>query len=409
MLDLQNTESAQSAQLAAIQISDSSQNTAITTLQSKTQNISSADTTSTNFSKPLYVTGTDAIRMYGNISYISGWNTQFNTIDWFLGREHANIQRLVLQNLKAEEIYLKSGSTVYSTNLGTNKIVTHSGGIQLKRGGLTAGDTEITLGEIGAVNPSYVPDATLYINGNGTNNIAINSGIGATVLDSNAVWIGSGSANANGRKSNINMLDATGTWETQSSAFTETLKARLLQQRSFNNTGKVEMIVSSFWWLGFAYNLTTLIASRTYNFLNENFYYGAEMSVGSWLNLYGGYGWMFDATGAYLLNDTPNLSLIFEMEFTAGFSLVTFIYSKVTVKNNAGTVLSETFEQGTYFNGAPEQNARTYRYYYLTAPLRHILNQGDRIFVNTKYSFITPNSNSISGTTMRGKFSIHAN
>ena len=205
------------------------------------------------------------------------------------------------------------------------------------------------------------------------------------------------------------MLDATGTWETQSSAFTETLKARLLQPRSFNNTGKVEMIVSSFWWLGFAYNLTTLIASRTYNFLNENFYYGAEMSVGSWLNLYGGYGWMFDATGAYLLNDTPNLSLIFEMEFTAGFSLVTFIYSKVTVKNNAGTVLSETFEQGTYFNGAPEQNARTYRYYYLTAPLRHILNQGDRIFVNTKYSFITPNSNSISGTTMRGKFSIHAN
>ena len=97
------------------------------------------------------------------------------------------------------------------------------------------------------------------------------------------------------------------------------------------------------------------------------------------------------------------------MEFTAGFSAVVFIYSKVVVKNNAGTTLSETFEQGTYFNESPEQNARTYRYYYLTAPLRHILNQGDRIFVNTKYSFITPNSATIAGVTMKGKFSIHAN
>ncbi len=132
------------------------------------------------------------------------------------------------------------------------------------------------------------------------------------------------------------------------------------------------------------------------------------MSVGSWLNPFG-YASMFDASGAYLLNDKPNLSLIFEMEFQAAFSLVTFIYSKVVVKNNAGTVLTETFEQGTYFNGAPEQNARTYRYYYSTAPLRHILNQGDRIFVNTKYSFITPNSISIAGVTMKGKFSIHAN
>ena len=118
---------------------------------------------------------------------------------------------------------------------------------------------------------------------------------------------------------------------------------------------------------------------------------------------------MFDATGAYLLNDTPNLSLIFEMEFTAAFSAVIFIYSKFVVKNNAGTVLTEYFDQGTYYNGAPERNARTYRYLYSTAPLRHILNQGDRIFVNTKHNFLTPNSAIIDGVTMKGKFSMHSN
>ena len=99
------------------------------------------------------------------------------------------------------------------------------------------------------------------------------------------------------------------------------------------------------------------------------------MPVGVWLNSIG-YANMFDNSGAYLLNDKPNLTLIFEMDFTAAFSAVIFIYSKVVVKNNAGKVLSETLEQGTYYNGAPEQNKRTYKYFYSTAPLRHILNQG---------------------------------
>ena len=230
-------------------------------------------------------------------------------------------------------------------------------------------------------------------------------------LSSNNVWIGkSDRANPNGRKSNINMLASNGTtWETQSSAFTEELKARLLRSTTFgNNTGKIEFIAESFWWLGFAYNLTTLIASRLYDFAGEGFYYGAEMSVGSWLNPFG-YASMFDATGAYLLNDKPNLTLIFEMDFTAAFSSVNYIISKVVVKNNAGTVLTETLDQGTYYNGAPQANARHYKYLYTTAPLRHILNQGDRIFVNTRYIFTTPNSTSINGVKIKGKFSIHAN
>ena len=96
------------------------------------------------------------------------------------------------------------------------------------------------------------------------------------------------------------------------------------------------------------------------------------------------------------------------MEFTSAFSSVLFMYSQVIVKNNAGTVLSETLSAGPYFN-ASDRNARTYKYFYSTAPLRHILNIGDRIFVNTKYNFLTPNSATIDGVTMKGKFSMMAN
>ena len=46
---------------------------------------------------------------------------------------------------------------------------------------------------------------------------------------------------------------------------------------------------------------------------------------------------------------------------------------------------------------------------YNTAPLRHTLNQGDKIFVDTLYNFITPNSATISQVTMKAKFSMFAN
>jgi hypothetical protein len=413
MLDLQNTESAQSAQLAALQISDTAQNTKITALETKTQNITSANTTSTNMNKPIYMSSNEGLRMYGGHGFISSFPVS-GLRDYYIGTPSTNNKKLTLQNEKAEGIYLQTGSrtgnaNTANSNLGQNKVVIHGLGISLKRGGITLNDEEITVGEIGALDPL---NRNLYITGNSTNDIHINSGIGATVLNTNMVWMGSGTSNANGRKTNIKMLDATGTWEIQSSAFTEELKAKVLgssNPKSFNNgTGKIEFIAASFWWLGFAYNLTTLIASRLYDFAGEGFYYGAEMSVGSWLNPFG-YASMFDATGAYLLNDKPNLTLIFEMDFTAAFSSVNYIISKVVVKNNAGTVLTETLDQGTYYNGAPQANARHYKYLYTTAPLRHILNQGDRIFVNTRYIFTTPNSASINGVAMKGKFSIHAN
>jgi hypothetical protein len=135
----------------------------------------------------------------------------------------------------------------------------------------------------------------------------------------------------------------------------------------------------------------------------------AKKNVGEWLYAFG-YAHMFDSTGAYLLNDKPNLTLIFEMDFTSNFTAVQALCSKVIVKNNVGTTLSETFFQGirkNVYGGCLDVNNMSI--YYTTAPLRHILNQGDRIYVNTRHNFLTPNSVTIDGVLMKGKFSIHAN
>jgi hypothetical protein len=182
-----------------------------------------------------------------------------------IGTPSANIKQLLISNEKEEGIYLKTGSRSGNTNLGQNKIYTNALGISFRRGGITSGDPEVTAGEIGAVDPL---NGNFYINGTGTNSIYINSGLGQTVLDNNMLWVGSGTANANGRKSNIKMLDENGTWEIQSSAFTEELKTKVLgssNPKSFNNgTGKIEFVAASFWWIGQVYNTTALAASTLY-------------------------------------------------------------------------------------------------------------------------------------------------
>ncbi len=75
-----------------------------------------------------------------------------------------------MRNEKLDGIYLQTGSRTGNTNLGQNKIITNSNGISLRRGGITAGDTEVIVGEIGPLTDSH-----LRINGNSTNNIILSS------------------------------------------------------------------------------------------------------------------------------------------------------------------------------------------------------------------------------------------
>ena len=123
--------------------------------------------------KPLYITSSDAFRMYGNHSYLSGWSNVTNNRDWVIGIPNVNVKQLLIMNEKLEGIYLQSGSRTGNTNLGQHKIFTNSNGISLRRGGITISDALIIAGEIGATNSS---DANFYINGNGINNINIDAG-----------------------------------------------------------------------------------------------------------------------------------------------------------------------------------------------------------------------------------------
>jgi hypothetical protein len=202
------------------------------------------------------------------------------------------------------------------------------------------------------------------------------------------------------------MQDANGTWETQSSAFTETLKDKLLNASNSklfnNNTGKIEFIAASLWWVGQAYNVINFAPSTLYQPTGT----AAKKNVGEWLYAFG-YSHMFGSNGGYLLNDYPNLTLVFEMDFASNFSSVQALCSRVIVESSGGNVLCETFFAGYRYNS--ERDTHNMNMYYSTAPLRHILKQGDKIFVDTVHNILTPNSTTIASVVMKGKFSMIAN
>ena len=95
------------------------------------------------------------------------------------------------------------------------------------------------------------------------------------------------------------------------------------------------------------------------------------------------------------------------MDFASNFSTVQALCSRIIVENSAGTILSETFFAGVRYNS--ERDTKNMNIYYNTAPLRHILNQGDKIFVDTVHNILTPNSTTIASVVMKGKFSMMAN
>ena len=123
--------------------------------------------------------------MYGTHGFISGWSSTTNDRDWYWGTDFAGTKRVVLHNDKQDAIHIRIGGRVGNTNLGQNKIITHSNGISFRRGGITEGDNLITVGEIGAIS-----DTNLRINGTSTNNIILSSGIGEINCESNLLRVG---------------------------------------------------------------------------------------------------------------------------------------------------------------------------------------------------------------------------
>lgn len=437
---IQSVNTTQNTAIAALQSGDTTTNSAILALQNKTQNITTANTTSTNMNKPLYVTFPEAFRIYGNHGYISGWDSANNTRDWYFGTDFAGTKRIVLHNDKQDAIHIRSGSRTGNTNLGQNKIITHSNGISLRRGGITAGDNLLTVGEIGATG-TVNTDATFYINGNATNNIVVDSGIGNITLKSNlinvgngtdaviikpagttglflqstniiqidtrATYIGSETVNPiSGRKSNLLMLASDGTtWETQSSAFTETQKtqiattaAKFTDASAFGqNKGRITML-RGFDLIGRPAGTSTLVANTVYTGTTN-------YNVG--LNLQSLWSQYFAANGGFFTPEGPsqmNWSLSFELGFMCKNSTMRVLKTYIQVQNSAGNVIENTYTQGIHYRTAQTFNEIVY---YNVGPLKHIISQGDRIFISTTYDFTTGSEGAL--TVMEGKFVIERN
>ena len=373
------------------------QQISITALENKTQNINSTtNATSTNMNKPLRITTNgECLRTIGNHTYWAGYDTTNTTRHFAIGKEGITSNRLMISNNTLGETVIQAGSRTGNTNLGQNKIITNSNGISLRRGGITAGDTQITVGEIGGINT----DAHLYINGNGTNNITIDTGLGACNLITNTVWVGSSVAAANGRKSNINMLTSDGNnWETQSSAFTEILKsqigttsAKFTNASSFGvNKGKITL-TRNFEIMG----QTSLAIATTYNS-------GTSYNVGAQLN--SSYPTIFDTNGKFNGSETMNFNISFELGFLCKTSSMKYFKSYIQILDTNGSPVDNTFTQGIDLisTGSTLHNV----IYYNVGPFKHIITTGHQIMINTSYNFTTSNTG---GYAMDSRITIERN
>jgi hypothetical protein len=379
----------------------------ITTLENKTQNIT-ATATETNMSKPIYLTTNgECLKMIGNHGFISSYDSALNTRDWYIGTPNSGNKNLNIINEKAGSITINSGSDGVTSNSGNNKINTISTGLVLSRNG----SSYYSGGEIGLINST---NNVFHIVSNGANDIYMSSGSGIMTLytsssislNSNVIWVGSGTAAGNGRFSNINMLDAGGqNWETQSSAFTETIKQQIITTTSKftdassfgGNLGKKKVIVNNFSIFGLG-NITTLVNGTVYN--NNTQYFNIGL-----LFYNNGLSEYFNSNGTYIYPTNVNFSFSFEMEFLTKSSNVVYVQSRFNLRNST-TGLEEdgTLYQGIYLNSASTTNEYIR---YRVGPLKYIMTQNRSIYLQNMYNF---SCGSIGNqTAISGHFTIERN
>ena len=99
-----------------------------------------------------------------------------------------------------------------------------------------------------------------------------------------------------------------------------------------------------------------------------------------------------------------NWSLSFELGFMCKNSTMRVLKTYIQVQNSAGAMIENTYTQGIHYRTAQTFNEIVY---YNVGPLKHIINQGDRIFISTTYDFTTGSEGAL--TVMEGKFVIERN
>jgi hypothetical protein len=224
-------------------------------------------------------------------------------------------------------------------------------------------------------------------------------------MTANTLWVGASTAAANGRKSNINMYDALGNWETQSSAFTETLKTQIgtnatnvttLNEKfatasSFGGSrGKITLL-KNFQIMG----QTALNNGQTYN--NSTAY-----NVGT--QLYSQYPGLFFTNGKYSGDEGDmNFSISFELEFLCKNSSMIIFKSYLQILDTNGESIDNSLTQGVRFNSGTTFNNTIH---YNIGPFKHIILTGHQIILNTTYQFT---ANTTAGVAMTSKFTIERN
>jgi hypothetical protein len=224
-----------------------------------------------------------------------------------------------------------------------------------------------------------------------------------TQLDTKVVYIGS-TTPLNGYYSTLAFYNSTGTaFENQNSAFTETLKTQITtttdkftNARIFGgNRGRIKML-RGFDIIGRPAGTPTLVANTVYTG-STNYNVGQNLQ-----NLYPG---LFLANGKFYSEEGDmNWSFSFELGFMCKNSSMRQLKTYIQIQDTNGAVIENTYTQGIHYRTAQTFNEIIY---YNVGPLKHIMKQGDQIFISTTYDFTTGSEGA--QTIMEGKFTIERN
>jgi hypothetical protein len=372
-------------------------------------------TTLTAMSKPLNLnTDGECLKMSGNQTFIAGYNSIDSTRDWTLGSVSATNKKLIFNNDKNDSTTILTGKN--ASNLkGRNDLNLHANGILLYRGWVDAGNTQEYSGGIGQLNPNL---STFFIAGNGTNSIYIDPGLGSITLNSNTIWVSGQTPAGNGRYSNINMLNSAGNnWETQSSAFTETLKAQItINQNNIasnttsitNNTDNINGLIDNqtiiysrlnmqHMKINLGFNMiggSSLADNTTYtNFLGYSFNLGAYMYNN-------GYSSHFDSDGTLRL--TKNYIVQLSVVFYHNYSNIKNFHSQIQIVQTSTNTIPDTTNligiSSNGFNGNYTTQQQFCNYNTDNIPLYNSYYGNAKIIIKTLYDF----------TTLLGPFSLIA-
>jgi hypothetical protein len=418
---LQTSDSSQNTRLTNIETTNSSQDSSIATVLNRVRNIT-ATSAITSMSKPLvFNENGEVLKFSGNQAFLASYDSADGTRHWTFGGQSSTTKNVIWNNDKNGSTTIVTGTN--ASNLrGRNNLNIHSNGILLNRGWVDGGNTQEYSGGIGQLNPQL---STFFVAGNGTNSIFIDPGLGSITLNSNTIWVSGQVAAPNGRYSNINMLNAAGNaFETQSSAFTETIKQQIATNQTnittltattatnttaiatntnaiTNNSNNIDALIENQTILFARLNMVHMKINLGFNLIGgpieslaDNTTYvnntGYVFNLGSYMNA-NGYSTSFDPDGTSRL--TKNYIMQLSVLFYHNFSNIKNFQSQIQiVQTSANIVADSTNFVGISSNGFSGNYTTQQQHCHFTTdqvPLYNSYYGIGKIFIKSTFDFTT--------------------